>query len=43
MLTAYAGYSSGEAALLLGINAAAVRQRVCRATRALRALLNVPA
>jgi RNA polymerase sigma-70 factor, ECF subfamily len=39
MLTAYAGYSSSEAALLLGISAAAVRQRVCRATRTLRAAL----
>jgi RNA polymerase sigma factor (sigma-70 family) len=36
MLTAYAGYSSAEAALILGINADAVRQRVCRAMRAMR-------
>jgi RNA polymerase sigma-70 factor (ECF subfamily) len=39
MLTAYAGYSSGEAALMLGLSAAAVRQRVCRAMRTLRAEL----
>lgn len=39
MLTAYAGYSSGEAALMLGLSAAAVRQRVCRAMRTLRAAL----
>jgi RNA polymerase sigma-70 factor (ECF subfamily) len=39
MLTAYAGYSSGEAALMLGLSAAAVRQRVCRAMRTLRSEL----
>lgn len=36
MLTAYAGYSSSEAGLILGISADAVRQRTCRAMRALR-------
>ena len=43
MLTAYAGYSSGEAALMLGLSAAAVRQRVCRAMRAMRKTLGEPA
>jgi len=36
MLTAYAGYSSAEAALILGISPEAVRQRVCRAMRTMR-------
>ena len=36
MLTTYAGYSSTEAALMLGISPDAVRQRVCRAMRAMR-------
>ncbi|HEY0798253.1 MAG TPA: sigma-70 family RNA polymerase sigma factor [Candidatus Baltobacteraceae bacterium] len=39
MLTAYAGYSSAEAALILGTTAQAVRQRVCRAMRAMRVAL----
>lgn len=39
MLTTYAGYSSGEAALILGITPDAVRQRVCRAMRAMRKTL----
>jgi DNA-directed RNA polymerase specialized sigma24 family protein len=43
MLTAYAGYSSGEAALMLGLSPAAVRQRVCRAMRSLRKTLGEPA
>ncbi len=36
MLTTYAGYSSAEAALILGTSADAVRQRVCRAMRTMR-------
>jgi RNA polymerase sigma-70 factor (ECF subfamily) len=36
MLTSYAGYSSQEAASILGTSADAVRQRVCRAMRTLR-------
>jgi RNA polymerase sigma factor (sigma-70 family) len=36
MLTAYAGYSSAETALVLGISSEAVRQRVCRAMRTMR-------
>ena len=43
LLTAYAGYSSQEAGLLLGISADAVRQRVCRGLHAMRALLTEPA
>jgi RNA polymerase sigma-70 factor (ECF subfamily) len=43
MLTAYAGYSSGEAALMLGLSPAAVRQRVCRAMRSLRVALGTSA
>jgi len=39
MLTSYAGYSSAEAALILGISADAVRQRVCRAMRTMRSAL----
>jgi len=42
LLTAYAGYSSQEAAALLGISPEAVRQRVSRAMRALRPLLRGP-
>ena len=36
LLTSYAGYSSAEAAAILGTTADAVRQRVCRAMRVLR-------
>ncbi len=36
LLTSYAGYSSAEAAEILGTTADAVRQRVCRAMRVLR-------
>ncbi len=39
MLTSYAGYSSHEAAEVLGCTGDAVRQRVCRAMRALRAVM----
>ncbi len=39
MLTTYVGYSSAEAALILGSTADAVRQRVCRAMRVLRTTL----
>ena len=39
MLTSYAGYSSQEAAELLGTTADAVRQRVCRAMRVLRSVM----
>jgi RNA polymerase sigma-70 factor (ECF subfamily) len=39
MLTSYAGYSSAEAAQILGTTADAVRQRVCRAMRTLRAVM----
>src|SRR5579884_4320630 len=39
MLTSYAGYSSAEAATILGTTADAVRQRVCRAMRTLRAVM----
>lgn len=39
MLTSYAGYSSTEAAAILGTTADAVRQRVCRAMRTLRAVM----
>ncbi len=39
MLTSYAGYSSQEAASILGTSADAVRQRVCRAMRTLRAVM----
>lgn len=39
LLTSYAGYSSQEAAAMLGTTADAVRQRVCRAMRMLRAVL----
>ena len=43
LLTTYAGYSSAEAALILGTTADAVRQRVCRAMRAMRKILGEPA
>ncbi len=39
MLTSYAGYSSNEAAAILGTSADAVRQRVCRAMRTLRVVM----
>jgi RNA polymerase sigma-70 factor (ECF subfamily) len=39
LLTSYAGYSSQEAAAMLGTTADAVRQRVCRAMRMLRAVM----
>jgi RNA polymerase sigma factor (sigma-70 family) len=39
MLTSYAGYSSQEAAEMLGTSADAVRQRVCRAMRLLRQIM----
>jgi RNA polymerase sigma-70 factor, ECF subfamily len=39
LLTSYAGYSSQEAAAMLGTTADAVRQRVCRAMRVLRATM----
>ncbi len=39
LLTSYSGYSSQEAAAMLGTTADAVRQRVCRAMRALRAVM----
>jgi DNA-directed RNA polymerase specialized sigma24 family protein len=39
LLTSYAGYSSAEAALILGTTADAVRQRVCRAMRSMRKTL----
>jgi RNA polymerase sigma-70 factor (ECF subfamily) len=39
LLTSYAGYSSAEAAAILGTSADAVRQRVCRAMRVLRATM----
>ncbi len=41
LLTSYAGYSSAEAALILGTTPDAVRQRVCRAMRAMRRTLGV--
>jgi RNA polymerase sigma-70 factor (ECF subfamily) len=40
LLTTYAGYSSAEAAEILGTTADAVRQRVCRAMRVLRAVMS---
>lgn len=40
MLTSYAGYSSQEAAVILGTSADAVRQRVCRAMRTLRTVMS---
>jgi RNA polymerase sigma factor (sigma-70 family) len=39
LLTSYAGYSSSEAAQMLGTTSDAVRQRVCRAMRALRTVM----
>jgi len=39
LLTSYAGYSSSEAAGILGTTADAVRQRVCRAMRTLRSTM----
>jgi DNA-directed RNA polymerase specialized sigma24 family protein len=39
LLTSYAGYSSSEAATILGTTSDAVRQRVCRAMRILRAMM----
>ncbi len=39
MLTSYAGYSSGEAAAILGTSPEAVRQRVCRAVKVLRLVM----
>ena len=39
LLTSYAGYSSREAAEILGTTPEAVRQRVCRAMRMLRAVM----
>lgn len=39
LLTSYAGYSSYEAAKILGTTSDAVRQRVCRAMRVLRTVL----
>ena len=43
LLTNYAGYTSAEAALMLGTTADAVRQRVCRAMRTMRKTLGVSA
>jgi RNA polymerase sigma factor (sigma-70 family) len=40
LMTSYAGYSSSEAAQILGISADAVRQRVCRAMKTLRHVMN---
>jgi len=42
LLTTYAGYSSAEAGLILGTSPDAVRQRVCRAMRAMRKNLGDP-
>jgi RNA polymerase sigma factor (sigma-70 family) len=39
LLTSYAGYSSTEAASILGTTSSAVRQRVCRAMRVLRTVM----
>lgn len=39
VLTSYAGYSSGEAAAMLGTTPDAVRQRVCRAMKILRSVM----
>lgn len=39
LLTSYAGYSSSEAAAILGTTSDAVRQRVCRAMRVLRSIM----
>jgi RNA polymerase sigma-70 factor, ECF subfamily len=40
LLTSYAGYSSSEAATILGTSADAVRQRVCRAMKVLRVVMS---
>lgn len=40
LLTSYVGYSSAEAAELLGTTSDAIRQRVCRAMRVLRTVMN---
>ncbi|MDQ2872136.1 MAG: RNA polymerase sigma factor, partial [Candidatus Eremiobacteraeota bacterium] len=40
MLTSYAGYSSQEAAAILGTSPDAVRQRVCRAMKTLRSVMS---
>lgn len=40
LLTSYAGYSSSEAAAVLGTSADAVRQRVCRAMKLLRTVIS---
>jgi len=39
LLTSYAGYSSNEAAAILGTSPDAVRQRVCRAMKILRSVM----
>ena len=39
-MTSYAGYSSAEAAQILGTTSDAVRQRVCRAMKTLRYVMN---
>lgn len=39
LLTSYAGYSSQEAAAILGTTSDAIRQRVCRAMRMLRTVM----
>jgi len=39
LLTTYAGYSSAEAAQILGTTSDAIRQRVCRALRILRTVM----
>ena len=39
LLTSYAGYTSQEAATLLGTSSDAVRQRVCRAMKTLRSIM----
>ena len=39
LLTSYAGYSSNEAATILGTSPDAVRQRVCRAMKILRSVM----
>jgi RNA polymerase sigma-70 factor (ECF subfamily) len=40
LMTSYAGYSSAEAAQILNTSADAVRQRVCRAMKTLRHVMN---
>jgi RNA polymerase sigma-70 factor (ECF subfamily) len=40
LLTSYVGYSSAEAAEILGTTSDAIRQRVCRAMRVLRATMS---